>query len=174
MRYVVAGLALVLLAACTPTVNTGATSPASGKDSAPASSAAKTEQPTWGKRYTWSDGLAIEVAAPVACKPGEFAQPENVKRAVKFTITVVNGTNKPFDTTTLTFAGDAQFAGTKAESIYDSDGGCKGVGLDTATVLPGKTYQYAASYSVPAEKGEMQLTFQPEFDHDKAVFVGQA
>ncbi|TCO57337.1 hypothetical protein [Actinocrispum wychmicini] len=110
----------------------------------------------------------------MACKPGEFAQPENVKRAVKFTVTVVNGTAKPFDTTTLTFAGDAQFAGTKAETIYDSSGDCKGVGLDTATVLPGKTYSYAASYSVPAEKGEMQLTFQPEFDHDKAVFVGPA
>jgi hypothetical protein len=171
MRFVVAGLALVLLAACTP--KTGAVSDAPGKAATP-SATAVAEHPTWGKRFTWADGLAVEVGAPAACKPGKYAQPDGIKRAVKFKINIVNGTDKPFEAATLTVGGDAQFAGAKSETVFDSSGGCGDGGLETATVLPGKTYSYEVAFSVGTQPGEMQLAFEPHYGQDKAVFVGQA
>jgi hypothetical protein len=162
MRYVIAGAAVLLLAACTPQAES------KPQDNKPV------EHPTWGKRYTWKDGLAVEVAAPVECKPGEFASPQNIKRAVKFKVTVANGTQKQVEAALLTIGGDAQFAGAKADTVFDSSGGCGSGGLESGTILPGKTYTYEVAYSVGAEKGEMQLSFVPHLDKDSAVFVGQA
>ncbi|MGA6163308.1 hypothetical protein [Amycolatopsis magusensis] len=131
------------------------------------------DAPTWGKRYTWADGLAIDVSAPAACEPGGSASPSNAERAVKFTVTVTNGTGEPFNTSVLTVGGEAQFGGAGAEKIFDSSGECGG-GLESATVLPGKTYTYTVAYAVGAQPGEMQLVFQPSFGSDKAIYVGEA
>jgi hypothetical protein len=160
-------LAVVLLPACTP--KPGTVSNASGS----ATSAAPVENPTWGKRFTWPDGLAIEVGAPAPCPPSEYAFPEGIKRAAKFKVLVVNDTKKPFDVALLTVGNDAQFAGAKAEKVFDSAGPCTDTGLDAATVLPGKTYSFEITYSVGAEPGEMQVTFQPDFTSTKAIYVGQ-
>lgn len=129
--------------------------------------------PTWGKRYTWANGLAIAVAEPVACTPGKYSAPPNIVRAVKFQVTITNGTSAAFETALLSLGNDAQFNGQKAERIFDTSGGC-GSTFDTATVLPGKTYTYDVAYSVGAQPGEMQLVFEPSFNSDKAAFVGQA
>ncbi|MDX8029570.1 hypothetical protein SK803_05075 [Lentzea sp. BCCO 10_0856] len=131
------------------------------------------EPPTWGKRYTWENGLSVDVAAPVACSPGQYASPSNIARAVKFQVTITNGTSAAFETALLSLGNDAQFNGQKAERIFDNGGGC-GSAYDTATVLPGKTYTYDVAYSVGAQPGEMQLVFEPSFNSDKAAFVGQA
>lgn len=131
------------------------------------------EMPTWGKRYTWANGLSVDVAAPVPCTPGQFSVPGNIVRAVKFTVTITNGTSAAFETALLSLGNDAQFDGQKAERVFDSSGGCGG-GFDNVTVLPGKSYTYEAAYSVGAQPGEMQLVFEPTFNSDKAAFVGQA
>ncbi|CCH34993.1 hypothetical protein ABZ816_20750 [Actinosynnema sp. NPDC047251] len=144
-----------------------------GKGQATQADAAKTP-PTWGQRYTWKSGLAVEVSVPAACTPGQYASPQGVERAVKITVTVTNGTDKAFETALLTMGSDAQFNSKKAEQIFDSNGQCGGGGLDSATVLPGKTYTYETSYSVGTQPGELQVTFQPDFGSDKAIFVGQA
>lgn len=131
-------------------------------------------QTTWGKRYTWPDGLAVEVSVPAACKPSKYASPDNIQRAVKVTVLITNGSAEPFDAAMLTFGGDAQFAGKTAEKVFDSAGGCGAGGLDSGTVLPGKTFTYEVALSVGAAPGELQLVFEPHFGGDKAVFVGQA
>ncbi|MGW6932475.1 hypothetical protein ACWGE0_20645 [Lentzea sp. NPDC054927] len=131
------------------------------------------EPPTWGKRYTWENGLSVDVAAPVACAPGQYSSPPNIARAVKFQVTITNGTSAAFETALLSLGNDAQFNGQKAERIFDTGGEC-GSAYDTATVLPGKTYTYDVAYSVGAQPGEMQLVFEPSFNSDKAAFVGQA
>lgn len=131
------------------------------------------EAPTWGKRYTWANGLSVDVAAPVPCTPGEYAAPRNIARAVKFKVTVTNGTGAAFETALMSMGDDAQFNGQKAERVFDSGGGCGG-GFESVTVLPGKTYTYEAAYSVGAQPGEMQIVFEPSFNSDKAAFVGQA
>ncbi|MBP2323233.1 hypothetical protein JOF56_003618 [Kibdelosporangium banguiense] len=160
-------LVVLVLSACTPKPGTVSDSSGSAKSAAPA------ENPTWGKRFTWPDGVAIEVAAPAACKPGEFSLPEDIKRAAKFKVLVVNDSKKPFEAGMLAIGSDGQFAGAKAEKVTDVDGPCKDTGLDTATVLPGKTYSFEIAFAVGAEPGEMQLTFQPDFTSAKAIYVGQ-
>ena len=131
------------------------------------------DPPTWGERYTWANGLSIDVVPPVACTPGQYSAPPNIVRAVKFKVTITNGTSAAFETALLSLGNDAQFNGQRAERIFDTSGACGGT-LDTATVLPGKTYTYEVAYSVGAQPGEMQLVFEPSFNSDKAAFVGQA
>ncbi|MCE7008718.1 hypothetical protein LWC34_38795 [Kibdelosporangium philippinense] len=175
MRHLIAICAIPLLvAACTaPKVNTGAVSDASSGAQAPVAEQKPT--PTWGQRHTWPNGLAVEIAKPTDCKPGKYAQPEGAKRGIKVKVTVTNGTDAPFETSVLTGMDEVQFAGANAELLFDSSGPCKaGIGLETATVLPGKTYSYEVAYAVGAEPGELQITLQPAFGQDKAVFVGQA
>ncbi|MGW4209475.1 hypothetical protein ACWEIJ_15905 [Lentzea sp. NPDC004789] len=128
---------------------------------------------TWGKRYTWANGLAVDVEAPVPCTPGQYASPQHIARAVKFKVTVTNGTGAAFETALMSMGDNAQFNGQKAERVFDSGGGCGGE-VVAVTVLPGKTYTYEAAYSVGAQPGEMQLVFEPSFNADKAAFVGQA
>lgn len=131
------------------------------------------ENPTWGKKYSWANGLSVDVAAPVACTPGRFASPSNITRAVKFEITITNGTSAAFETALMSIGSDAQFNGQKADMVFDSSGGCDST-FDSATVLPGKAYTFHVAYSVGAQPGEMQLVFEPTFNSDKAAFVGQA
>lgn len=145
-----------------------------GAPGEPAKQEALKENPTWGKRYTWANGLSVDVAAPVACTPGQFAAPQNIARAVKFEVTITNGTSAAFETALMSMGSDAQFNGQKAEKVFDSGGGCDGTLFDSATVLPGKTYTFHVAYSVGAQPGEMQLVFEPTFNSDKAAFVGQA
>lgn len=166
---------LALVASCaTPRSSEGAVSPGSGTAEAPAAAAEpETKIATWGERYTWPDGLAVEVSAPKPCKPSEYSIPQKVERAVKVTIRVTNGTKEPFNAGVLAVGGDAQFAGKKAESVFDSSGECGG-GLDSATVLPGKDFEMSQAFAVGAQTGELQLVLQPNFGAAKAIFVGQA
>jgi hypothetical protein len=131
------------------------------------------ENPTWGKRFTWANGLSVDVAAPVACTPGQYAAPPSITRAVKFEITITNGTTAAFETALMSVGTDAQFNGQKADMVFDSSGGCDST-FDSATVLPGKTYTFHVAYSVGAQPGEMQLVFEPTFNSEKAAFVGRA
>lgn len=151
-------------------VSDGSTKPAEGQQATDKPAA---DAPTWGKRYTWKDGLAVEVSAPVACVPSRTASPQNIQRAVKFTITVTNGAKQPFDTTLLSFGNDVQFNGAKAERVFDSSGECGG-DLAASTVMPGKSFAYDVAYAVGPQPGEMQLVLSPGFAGDKAVFTGQA
>ncbi|USX48218.1 hypothetical protein [Lentzea sp. HUAS12] len=147
-----------------------------GQVSAPGETAkqnALAENPTWGKRYSWANGLSVDVAAPVACTPGKFASPSTITRAVKFEVTITNGTTAAFETALMSMGTDAQFNGQKAERVFDSGGACDST-VDSATVLPGKAYTFHVAYSVGAQPGEMQLVFEPTFNSDKAAFVGQA
>ena len=168
-----AAAALLLTSCAAPKVNTGSVSPASGGAPTSAAAADAKKPPTWGERYTWPNGVAIEVGAPATCKPGQYAQPPKIVRAVTVAVTVVNSSDKPFDATLLSVA-NATFAGEKAESVFDSGGKCKDSTMNAATVLPGKTLKLDMSFAVAKDPGELQIEFQPDFIGDKAVFVGQA
>ncbi|MFI0470415.1 hypothetical protein ACH347_40660 [Saccharopolyspora sp. 5N102] len=164
----------ILVGCGTPSANQGTVSDASAQAGQPAAEPPQPQTPTWGQRYTWDDGLAVEVAAPVECTPSDVASPQNAERAVKFTITVVNDTDKPFDAGVLSYAADAQFNSTKADMIFDFGGGCGEGAPPSATVLPGRTYTYEQAFVVGEQQGEFQLAFQPTFMADKAVFLGRA
>lgn len=163
---------IALLGACTPTtVGQGEV----GETGAPAKAAAEVKTATWGQRYTWKDGLALEVAAPKPCKPSKYAMPNNIERAVNFKITLINGTDKPVDAAMVGVGIDAQFDGAKADDIMDVEPGTCSQADGSGTVLPGKTISWFMSYAVPKTEGEMQLTFSPTFfGGDKGIFVGRA
>jgi len=166
--------AALLLAGCgTPQVNTGNVSPASAGAPSSAAAADAKKPPTWGERYTWPDGVAVEVAKPAACKPSQYAQPPGIQRAVTIQVTVTNGSSKALDSTLLSVA-NASFNGEKAEAVFDSGGKCGNSTMEGGTVLPGKTAKLTFSFAVGQQPGELQLELQPDFAGDKAVFVGQA
>jgi len=142
----------------------------------PAPSTPSTPAPqvgTWGQKFTWENGISVEVAPPVVCKPGPYASPQKPPRAVLVTMKIVNDSSQAFETTGLTFGADVQFAGAKAETLFDSTGACKSSLGQPATVLPGKTYTHSSAYAVPAQPGEMQISLQPEYRAVKAICVGQ-
>jgi hypothetical protein len=167
---VTVGITTVVTACGSTTPSTGTVSDGSGT-----AQAAKGGTPTWGQRFTWSTGLAVEVASPVACKPGQSASPRNVIRAVKLRVTIVNGTKSQYEASAMSTIGSAaQFNGAKAEAVYDAGGSCGDGGISSATILPGKTFSYDAAYAVGPQPGELQLTFQPDVGSDKAVYLGKA
>ena len=169
MSFAVAGCAA-------PRASEGAVSPGSAAPEAPApaaDAAAETKTATWGERYTWADGLAIEVSEPKPCKPSEYSVPENIERAVVVTIRVTNGAKETFDSSLLSVGGSAQHAGKPAESVFDTDGPCSG-GVESADILPGKSFEYQQAFAVGKAPGELQLAFQPNFGATKAIFLGRA
>lgn len=103
---------------------------------------------------------AVEVSKPAECQPSEYAAPTKIDRAVKVTVTVVNGSDEAVNTVDLAPSSDAVFNGKTVEAIFDSEGDC-GEGMATATVLPGKTYTFDAGYSVGSKPGELQLVIDP-------------
>lgn len=171
-----AGFAVLATAGCLDGAAKGTVSDPSGAEAAPAGTA-KAEgngTATWGKRYTWPDGLAVEVAKPVTCKPGEYSSPQHPPRAILVTVLVINGTGKTVDPSLLTATDDAQFNGENAEALFDSEGGCDETAMSSATVLPGKTYKVKLAFVVGKKSGEFQLALQPDFGAEKAVYVGNA
>jgi hypothetical protein len=167
------GFAVLTTAGCLDEAGKGSVSDASGAKAAAAGASEDSSTATWGKRYTWPDGLAVEISKPVTCKPGEYSSPQHPKRAVKLTLLVINGTKEQFDPGTFTFGTDAQFDSSKAQMLFDSDGGCGG-DPESTTILPGKSYKTTLSFVVGAKQGELQVVLQPKFDSAKAVFVGNA
>ncbi|TDP93630.1 hypothetical protein [Labedaea rhizosphaerae] len=173
---VAAGFAVLTTAGCLDDAGKGTVSDGSGTNAAATKNGGSGQDgtATWGKRYTWPDGLAVEVAKPVTCKPSEYSSPQHPPRAVLITILVVNGTKENFDPGVLSVGGDAQFNGEKAEPLFDSDGGCDDTTSTSATVLPGKTYKVKLAFVVGKGTGDFQLALQPNITAAKAVFVGKA
>ncbi|GAA3844517.1 hypothetical protein GCM10022243_08590 [Saccharothrix violaceirubra] len=164
----------VLAIASTVVVRTGSTDVATVGGGATASPSAAPDGLTWNQRFKWKDGLVAEIATPTVCTTGTFAVPRKINRAVKVTITVTNGTDRPFDAAVLTrVGGDGKFDNRKADLIQDSpDGGCGG-GVETQSVAPGSSFTYDVAYSVSPQTGKLEITLQPGFNADKAVFSGQ-
>lgn len=130
--------------------------------------------PNFGETFTWPSGLAIKVSKPRDCAPSQSAHPQTVQRGVMFDVVVTNGTPKTYETALLTMGMQAQHGGRSAERIFDPTGGCKANNYDTATVLPGKEFAYKVALGVGKDPAEMQLTFQPGWNGDTAVFIGTA
>lgn len=131
------------------------------------------EPSSWGDRFTWRSGVAVEVSKPSECQPGEYAHPTKIDRAVKVTVTVVNGSDEPVDTIGLAPTSDAVFNDNKAEAIFDSEGDCGDGGMEPATVRPGKTYSFDVGYAVGSKPGELQVVIDPILGQ-KAIYVGKA
>jgi hypothetical protein len=102
----------------------------------------------FGKAYTWDDGITVTVGKPMSFRPSEYAAVEKGKRYVKFTVTVVNKSNKPVDLG-LTYI-SVQSKNEEADEVFDSGSGLKGP-PDTK-VLKGRVSEFDVGFGVADPK----------------------
>ena len=98
-------LALLIASVCTACLATGGNpddNPPAGENRPPSSEPTDSGEPeqetlTFGKSYTWDDGVSVTVGKPKKFKPSEYAYAEKAKGYLKFTVTAVNKSDKPLD-----------------------------------------------------------------------------
>jgi hypothetical protein len=114
----------------------------------------------FGKAYTWEDGVTVTVGKPKSFRPSEFAAVEKGKRYVKFTVTVVNKSNKPVDLG-LTYI-SVQSKNKEADEVFDSASGLKGP-PDTR-VLKDRVSEFEVGFGVADPKDVvMEIALHSDF-----------
>jgi hypothetical protein len=131
--------------------------------------AAEPATAAFGQRITFDDGLAVEVTAPQPYRPSRYSAGHDADRAVTFDITVVNGSDEPYDAVTTMV--NATHGGRQVSRIFDSANG--GSENPAGTVLPGKSTTFTVALSLPETAGELQLEVSPGFLGEPAIFTGQ-
>ena len=79
----------------------------------------------FGKSYAWDDGVVVTVGKPKEFEPSKWAVVEKSKRYVKFTVTVVNKSDKPIDIGRTYIS--VQSRNREEDQLFDSVSGLKGV-----------------------------------------------
>jgi hypothetical protein len=102
----------------------------------------------FGKSYTWRDGVSVTVGRPMKFKPSAYAVVEKSKRYLKFTVTVVNKSNKPIDLG-LTYI-SVKSGSEEAREVFDSISGLRGPPV--AKVLKGRESEFDAGFGVADPK----------------------
>jgi hypothetical protein len=108
----------------------------------------KPEVLEFGKSYTWDDGVRVTVGKPTEFEPSAFAVVEKSKRYLKFTVTVVNKSDKPIDLG-LTYI-SVQSNNEQAHDVFDSGSGLRGP--PTTKVLKGRESQFEVGFGVADPK----------------------
>jgi hypothetical protein len=98
----------------------------------------------FGKSYTWDDGVRVTVGKPTKFEPSAYAVVEKSKRYLKFTVTVVNKSDKPIDLS-LTYI-SVQSNNEPAHDLFDSGSGLRGP--PTTKVLKGRESQFEVGFGV--------------------------
>lgn len=138
-----------------------------GQQPAVDGSAAQTTA-AFGERVTFDDGVVVEVTAPQPYRPSRYAAGHDRDRAVKFDVTVINGSDEPLDAVTVMTS--ATHGGRQVSPIYDSANG--GSENPTGTVLPGKSMTFSVALSLEKDSAELQLEVRPGFLGEPAIFTG--
>lgn len=120
----------------------------------------------FGSRFTYEDGLVVQVAKPAPFKPSEYAAAEPAASYLSFKVTIINGTGKRYDPALFTVS--VQSNDTEANEVYDSENGFKG-SPDTA-VLPGRESSFKVGFGVPNPK-DLVVEVSPGFEYDSVFFT---
>ncbi|MFG3035682.1 DUF4190 domain-containing protein [Streptomyces sp. NPDC048330] len=125
----------------------------------------------FGRTHMYPDGVKVTVSVPAPYRPDGFAAGyEKGDTALRVTITIVNGSDRPLDVTTaLPDARDAE--GAQASTIFDGSGGTE---MFRGTVLPGKQAKAGYAFSLPADADEeLQLELAPKLlEYDPVIWTG--
>jgi hypothetical protein len=78
----------------------------------------------FGKSHRWDDGVTLTVGKPKKFQPSEYTALKETKRYLKFTVTVVNKSNKSLDLG-LTYI-SAESSNEEAHQVFDSGTGLQG------------------------------------------------
>jgi hypothetical protein len=175
-RLVLSLLALLIASLCSACMATTGGSPEdnppTGENRPPSSEptdSGKPEQETlaFGKSYTWEDGVTVTVGKPTKFKPSEYAYAEKAKGYLKFTVTVVNKSDKPLDLG-LTYI-TVQSSNKEAEQIFDSENGLEST-PDTK-VLKGRESEFDVGFGVADPKDVvMELALQDDFERPSLLY----
>jgi hypothetical protein len=102
----------------------------------------------FGKPFTWDDGITVTVAKPKKFEPSAYAVVEKSKRYLRFTVIVLNKSNKPIDLG-LTYI-SVQSSNKEASEVFDSGSGLRGP-PDTK-VSKGRESQFDVGFAVTDPK----------------------
>jgi hypothetical protein len=152
--------------------------PSSPPPSSPPSSAAEgadgleSAPLTFGQRFTWPSGIAVEVAQPAAFYPSRSATGATGNRVVLVRTTVRNGGKQPYRLDVFSFGPEATYGGVEATKVVDR---AQGTGdLTDVVVAPGGSFTYATALAVGAGPGLLELDYTEALgDDDPAIFVGR-
>ena len=108
----------------------------------------KRETLPFGKSHAWDDGVIVTVGRPKEFEPSKWAVVEKSKRYVKFTVTVVNKSDKPIDIGRTYIS--VQSRNKEEDQLFDSMSGLKGV-PDTK-VLKGRASEFDVGFGVADPK----------------------
>jgi hypothetical protein len=108
----------------------------------------KRETLAFGKSYAWDDGVIVTVGKPKEFEPSKWAVVEKSKRYVKFTVTVVNKSDRPVDIGRTYIS--VQSRNKEEDQLFDSVSGLKGV-PDTK-VLKGRASEFNVGFGVADPK----------------------
>ena len=160
-------LGLLIASVCSACLATGGNpddNPPAGENR-PASSEATdgggpVQELAFGKSYTWEDGVSVTVGKPKKFKPSEYAAAEKAKGYLKFTVTVVNKSDKPLDLG-LTYI-TVQSSNKEAEQVFDTENDLEST-PDTK-VLKGRESEFDVGFGVADTKDVvMELALQDDF-----------
>jgi hypothetical protein len=129
----------------------------------------KGEQETlaFGKSYTWEDGVTLTVGKPKKFKPSEYAAAKKAKGYLRFTVTVVNKSDKPLDLG-LTYI-TVQSSNKESEQIFDTDNDLDST-PDTK-VLKGRESEFDVGFGV-ADPNDvvMEVALQDDFERPNLLY----
>ena len=119
----------------------------------------------FGEQVTVAAGWTITVDAP---SESDARLPEGVARAVRFEITLTNGTDRVQDSGIWTVR--ATSGGRPVELLNDDDAETD---VPSRTVRPGASLSFSVTVPVPKKESEVQLEFLTG-DAEPVLFVGSA
>jgi hypothetical protein len=162
-----------LCSACFTTGGSPDDNPPAG-DNRPASTeptdSGEPEQETlaFGKSYTWDDGVSVTVGKPKEFKPSETAAAEKAKAYLRFTVTVVNKSDKPLELG-LTYI-TVQSSNKEAAQVFDSEKGLEST-PDTK-LLKGRESEFDVGFGVADPQDVvMELALQDDFERPSLVYT---
>ena len=171
---IASGAALLLaLTSCgspggTVTSTGGGANTASQEAPATTEAAPASTTPRLGDTFTYSDGMVVTVGVATPFTPSEYITIPEGTTAVSFEVTVVNGTDEPYQP--IGFTASILSAGKQATPLYDS---ANGINTPTVEVPAGKSITWTIAFFV-ADVSDLSMPVSLDafdFNRDKVTFT---
>ncbi|BAK36877.1 hypothetical protein MLP_38630 [Microlunatus phosphovorus NM-1] len=178
LRLAVLVVAIFSCAACLATTGgsadenppAGVNKPASDSSDEPSEpeESAGSQELSFGKSYTWDDGLTITIGKPSKFKPSDYAEVDGAKAYRRFTITVVNKTSGPIDlaVTYITMQSNNK----EAEQVFDSEKGLEG--SPSTKLLKGRESEWDIGFGVAnPDDMVMEIAINDNFERPSIIYT---
>lgn len=120
----------------------------------------------FGARFTYQDGLVIQLGRPTRFHPSQYAVADKAPAYVAFQVTVINDTTTRYDPTMCQVS--VQSSNTESGEVIDLDQGFNG--SPSTVVLPHREATFKVGFAVQ-NPTDLVAQVTPGFDYDPAVFT---